>query len=106
MLLAQTYTYETTSAGASIVLLLIYAVVGIAVLAFQIWVLMKILGYDEATYTAAGQNRTLWMVLGIVALCGCATIIIDLIWFLAIKPKLDQAQSGGAYGGAPPPAYG
>ena len=100
-------TYETTSAGASAAVLIVYGVIALAIIGFQIWFITKILAYDEATYTAAGQNRQLWMILGIVGICCSLWWVIDLIWWFAIKPKLEQAPSGGAgYGGAPPPTYG
>ena len=98
-MLAQTYTTTSVDAGASIVVLLVELVFGLAWLGFQIWVLMQIMKPSEAEYTAAGQNRGLWVGLGVLGLC-CFGIIIDLIWFLAIKPKIEEARQGG-YGGAP-----
>jgi len=93
-------TYETTSSGLGIGILIVYAVVGLAILGFQIWFITKIMAFDEPTYTAAGQNRTLWIVLGVVGLCCSLWWVIDLIWWFAIKPKLEQAPGGM------PQAYG
>lgn len=99
-------TTTTVDTGVSVGILIAYVVVGIAVLAFQIWFIVQMMKPSEEQYTAAGQNRTLWIVLGILSLLclGCiGIIIVDAIWWFSIKPKIEQAGSG--YGTQPPPAY-
>jgi hypothetical protein len=94
-------TYETSgtdsaaAAGVSIVLLLIYLVVVLGLLAFHIYVLVDMLKHSDAAWQTSGQNKTLWIVLWVVAFC-CGGIIIDLIYWFAIRPKLV------AVGSAPP----
>jgi hypothetical protein len=103
-MLAQTFTTTSdtaASAGVSIVVLLVELVIGVALLALHIYTLVQILKYDDAQYTAANQNRGLWLALGIIGFC-CFGIVIDLIFLLAIRPKLQQATSYG-YGGPPQP---
>jgi hypothetical protein len=104
-MLAQTFTTtsDTASAGAGIVILLVELVIGVALLAFHIYTLVQILKYDDSQYTAANQNRGLWIALGIIGFC-CFGIVIDLIFLLAIRPKLQQASQYG-YGGPPQPGY-
>ena len=97
-------TYETSgdsaaAAGVGIVMLLIYLVVFVALLAFHIYVLVDMLKHSDAAWLAAAQNKTLWIVLWVVAFC-CGGIIIDLIYWFAIRPKLVAA--GSAPPGAPP----
>ena len=101
-------TSTEVSGGASAAILLVYAVVSIALLAFHIYVLVDILKHSDAAWAASGQNKTLWIVLWVVAFC-CGGIIIDLIYWFAIRPKLTAAGgAGGAgngytgYAGPPP----
>lgn len=93
---------QEASAGASAGILLVQIVLGLAWLGFQIWVITKIMGYSEGQYEAAGQNRTLWIALGALGIC-CLGPVIDLVWFLVIKPKLEQAPMAGGVAGFPPP---
>jgi len=92
---------DAAAAGVSVFLLIIYLVVMLAILAFHIYVLVDILKYSDAAWQASGQNKTLWIVLWVVAFC-CGGIIIDLIYWFAIRPKLLTASSGpGAPGSYP-----
>jgi lysylphosphatidylglycerol synthetase-like protein (DUF2156 family) len=92
---------DAASTGIGIGVLLVYLVVVFALLAFHIYVLVDILKYSDAVWQASGQNKTLWIVLWVVAFC-CGGIIIDLIYWFAIRPKLQTGQSGpGAGGGYP-----
>jgi NADH:ubiquinone oxidoreductase subunit 6 (subunit J) len=88
---------DAAASGVGIVFLLIYAVVVIALLVFHIMVLLDILKHSDAAWQASGQNKTLWIVLWVVAFC-CGGLIIDFIYWFAIKPKVTAAGSSG-YGG-------
>jgi hypothetical protein len=91
---------DAAAAGVSIILLLLYLVLVFGLLAFHIYVLVDMLKYSDATWAASGQNKTTWIVLWVVAFC-CGGIIIDLIYWFAIRPKLQSAGAGGAGGGYP-----
>ncbi len=79
--------------------LLIILVVAAVALALPIWAIVDAAGRPDGVWVAAGQNKTLWIVLIAVltVLCG-AGWIIALIYLLAIRPKLIAAQAGGGYG--------
>ncbi len=96
-LLAQV-TYETTSTGASVGVLIVYAVISLAYLAFYIWVLLQMLKPSDAAWQASGQNKGLWIGLWVFGLVCCGGLIIALIYLFAIKPKVEAAEPG-AYGG-------
>lgn len=83
---------DAASAGVGIVLVLVYLVVVVALLAFHIYVLVDILKHSDAAWQASGQNKSLWIGLWVVAFC-CGGLIIDLIYWFAIRPKL--VSSGG-----------
>ena len=67
-------------------------------LVLPIWAIVDAAGRPDAVWVAAGQNKTLWIVLIAVltVLCG-AGWIVALIYLLAIRPKLIAAQTGGGY---------
>ena len=94
--------------GASAGVLAVIAVVSLALLALHIYVLVDILKHSDAAWAASGQNKTLWIVLWVVAFC-CGGLIIDLIYWFAIRPKLTAAGGAGGAGGGytgyagPPP---
>lgn len=54
----------------------------------------------EEQFTAAGQSKTLWIILGVVGIF-CFGLIIGIVYLAAIRPKLERV--GGGYGG---PSYG
>jgi hypothetical protein len=83
---------DAAAAGVGIVLLLVYLVVVVALLAFHVYVLMDILKQGDAAWQASGQNKNLWIGLWVLAFC-CGGLIIDLIYWFAIRPKL--VASGG-----------
>ena len=98
------YTYTTTSsadAGVSAVALLIYSVVVLVLLGVNILVLVDVVRRSDQAFVASGQNKTLWIVLAIVGFfcCGLISLIIDGIYWFAIRPKVKQAEEGGGYGG-------
>ena len=107
-LLAQ-ITYETTSTGgdgAALVLSLIYGSIGIVALVWQIIVLVDLLKHSDTAWQVSGQSKGLWIGLWVFGLCCGPGVIIGLIYWFAIRPKLQQAASGGGYGasGGYPPA--
>ena len=79
---------DTAAAGAAVGVLIVFLVIGLAVLAFNIWVLMDILKRPDTAWTQAGQNKQLWLILWVVGLCGGFTTIVSLIYLFVIKPKL------------------
>ena len=97
-LLAQV-TYESNvDGGAAVGILIVYAVISIAFLAFYIWTLLQILKPSDAAWQASGQNKGLWIGLWVFGLVCCGGLIIALIYLFAIKPKVEAAEPG-AYGG-------
>ena len=93
---------DAAAAGASLVFSLIFLVIGIALLAFHIYVLVDLLKYSDGTWQVTGQNKTLWIVLWVLTLCCGFALILDLIYWFAIRPKLQAAGSGpGAPGSYP-----
>ncbi len=98
-----TYTTSTTDAGASAAILIVYADIGLVFLAVHIFVLMDILKHSDAAWAASGQQKGLWIGLWVLGFCS-GGLIIDLIYWFAIRPKLVAAEQGG--GGYPPPGPG
>jgi hypothetical protein len=101
--LGQTYTSTTSNGAYFNPISIIFWVVFLGV---AIWTVVDANKYSDATWKAAGQNKILWIALPLVlaVCCGCLTLIPVLIYFLSIKPKLDQANQG--YGGGYPPGGG
>jgi hypothetical protein len=89
-------------------LLLVYGIIVIAVLVLQILVIIDILKHSDAAWQVSGQNKTTWIVLWVVGWCCGFAVVIDLIYWFAIRPKLQAAAAGGGgYPGGPggyPPA--
>jgi hypothetical protein len=96
-------TSSDASAGLGLGLSLIILLFSLALLAFHIYVLVDMLKFDDAAWLAAGQNKVLWIVLWVIIGFFCCAPLIDLIYWLAIRPKLQAAGSGPP--GYPPPGY-
>jgi hypothetical protein len=79
-----------------------FLLLGLVALGVTIFALVDVLRRPEWAWRAAGQNRTLWLVLTIVALFfGLLGLIVDLIYLLSIRPKVAAAQNrGGPTGGS------
>ncbi|WP_084128219.1 DUF2516 family protein [Demequina sp. NBRC 110055] len=91
---------------------LILMVLSVAVFVGSVWGLIDALRYPDSSYQAAGkQSRMLWGILlgaatvvsflslgggGVLGLLGIAAIVIVLLYFVDVKPKLQQ------YGGRGP----
>ena len=65
--------------------------------ALAIWVAIDASGKPPWAFERAGQNKTLWIVLPLVGVffCGIVTIVVAIIWFASIRPKVVAAASGG-----------
>jgi hypothetical protein len=97
-LLAQSSSGDAAAAGISIIVLLISLIVSLGLLAFHIYVLVDLLKYSDGVWLAAGQNKTTWIVLWVVSWCCGLTLILDLVYWFAIRPKLLAANAGGTGG--------
>jgi Na+-transporting NADH:ubiquinone oxidoreductase subunit NqrE len=82
-----------------IIVVLALVLVGLS-LALPIWAIVDAAGRPDAVWTAAGQNKVLWIVLiaALTVTCG-AGWIVAIVYLAAIRPKLVAAQAGGGYGG-------
>jgi hypothetical protein len=81
---------DAAAAGVSIVVSLIGGLIGLAALVFHIYVLVDILKHSDAAWQSSGQSKGLWIALWVLAFC-CGGIIIDLIYWFAIRPKFVAA---------------
>ena len=72
--------------------LLIIAMVGIVGMAVPIWGIVDAAQRPDAAWEAAGQNKTLWIVLQAAGLvvCGVA-IVFSVIYFAVIRPQVQRA---------------
>ncbi|WP_159449603.1 DUF2516 family protein [Demequina sp. NBRC 110057] len=84
---------------------LILVALSVALFVAAVWGLIDALRYPESSYQAAGkQTRTLWAVLlgastlvsflllggGVMSLFGIASVVIVLLYFVDVRPKLQQ----------------
>ncbi len=91
MLLAQTVEYSASSS--SPIVSIISILVGLALLAVYIYVLMDILKHPDAAWQQSGQNKSLWIGLWVFGLFCCFSWIIALVYWFAIRPKLVNPQT-------------
>jgi hypothetical protein len=72
--------------------LVIIAVVLVSI-AVPLWALVDASGRPEAAFRAAGQNKTLWIVLSAVGLVvpGLGPVL-PVVYLLAIRPQVRAAQ--------------
>jgi hypothetical protein len=78
-------------------------IIGVLVLIFVIWALVDAATKPTWAWEAAGQNKTLIVVLLVVGIfCGIVGIVTGIVWFASIRPKVLAAAQGG---GAPPRDY-
>ncbi len=96
-----------------VVYLAIFALV-IAAIALALWAVIDAARRPDWQFEAAGQNKTLWIVLPAAgaAMCQLLGLVAALVYLLSIRKKLQAAlppQSGyGGYGGPvsmPPPGW-
>jgi len=82
-----------------------------AALVLVIWGIADAAGRPEWAWTAAGQNKTLWIVLQAVGLIFCLVgLVLAIVYLASIRPKVQAAQQGIAWGlsgasGAAPPGW-
>ena len=97
---------DAAAAGIGIIFSLIFGVIGLALLVWHIYIFIEMLKFSDAQWLGAGQNKTLWIVLWLLTLCCGFSLILDLIYWFAIRPKLQAAGTGygggGGYPGYPP----
>ncbi|HZM29951.1 MAG TPA: hypothetical protein VFB77_05645 [Acidimicrobiales bacterium] len=80
-----------------------YYIVGILITVFIIWALVDAATKPTWAWEAAGQNKTLIIVLLVVGIfCTIVGLVTGIVWFASIRPKVLAAAQGG---GAAPPAY-
>ena len=74
----------TTLLGAVVVL------IGLALLAFTVWVVVDILKHDNDEFMVIGQNRAIWLVLviGFTLACGPASVLFSAYYLVKIRPQL------------------
>jgi len=104
MIFGQTVDYsgaDAAGAGVGIAVLLIYLVVLVANYGFVIWSILDVRKHSDAAWQVSNQNKSLWQTLTVVALC-VGGWLIALIYVLAIRPKVIQAEQAGGAGGYPP----
>ena len=63
---------------------------GIAMLAVTIWGIVDAAQRPDYQWVAAGQNKTMWIVLMAVGalFCGIFGFVLALVYLLSIRPKL------------------
>lgn len=98
LLLADVSGADAAGAGIGIAVLLVILLASLAVLGWYIWILMDILKQPDYAWTAAQQNKQLWIILWVVGLCASVALIVGLIYQFAIRPKVKAAAEAGAGG--------
>lgn len=79
----------------------IASVVGLALLAFGIWVCVDASKYPDWAFERAGSKKSTWQIWPVVGgvCCGIPALIMGIIWFASKKAQVEAAATGGA---APP----
>jgi hypothetical protein len=81
---------EIFSPDALIVLLFLPVLA--ATLVLQVVVAVQIFSASDAAWAATGQSKPTWVVLWLAGWF-CFGIVIDLVWLLAIRPKMRRAEA-------------
>jgi hypothetical protein len=76
---------------------LVILLVLVGFIAVPVWAVIDALRASDAEWAAAGQQRTLWVLLvGLGALCGgIVGTILAIVYLLTVRPKLLAARSAG-----------
>lgn len=79
----------------------VWLISAVVLIGLGIWVLVDANGHPDWAWQRTGQNKMVWMIVPLVAafLCGIVTIVMTIVYFTSIKPKVVAAESSG--GGAP-----
>ena len=82
--------------GLGIAELLILLVLASSVL-LPVWGLIDAASHPEEAFTAAGHNKTLWIVLNVggLLLCGIG-LVLTIVYFAAVRPKVVVAGNATA----------
>lgn len=75
-----------------------FLLLSLVALAVSLWALIDAAMRPTWAWEAAGQNKTLWIVLNVAGLFVCG-LVIGLVYLLAIRPKVASGQTGGSGGG-------
>jgi hypothetical protein len=69
---------------------ILVVIIGLALLAFTIWVVLDILKHDNDEFMLIGQNRAIWLVLviGFTLACGPVSLLFSAYYLLKIRPQL------------------
>jgi hypothetical protein len=75
----------------------VYVISSVIWLALAIWVAVDANSHPDWAWQRAGQNKLVWIIVPIVGalLCGLVTLVMAIVYFASIKPKLAGAGSGG-----------
>jgi hypothetical protein len=74
---------------------LVIVAVPIVSVGVVLWGLIDAAVRPDPAWAAAGQNKTVWVVLQVVGLFFCAIgLILSLVYLLAIRPRVRAAQLG------------
>jgi hypothetical protein len=76
----------------------VYIIFGLVWLGLAIWVAVDANSHPDWAWQRAGQNKLVWIIVPIVGafICGLVTLVMTIIYFTSIKPKLVASSSGGA----------
>ena len=79
-------------------------IIGLVVFVFVLWALIDAATKPTWAWEAAGQNKTLWIVLFVVGLIctGLVGLVAAIIYLTSIRPKVLAAAEGGT---PPTPGY-
>jgi hypothetical protein len=62
---------------------------------FPIWGIVDAAGRPDSAWARADQNKTLWVALQAVGMLVCFGWILAVVYLVAIRPKVKQAQDLG-----------
>lgn len=82
------------SMGPSEFLIIILLVIPLG-LVFPIWGIVDAAGRPDSAWARAEQSKTLWIVLQAVGMLVCFGWILAVVYLVAIRPKVKQAQDFG-----------
>jgi hypothetical protein len=74
----------------AMILTVVAVLIGLAILAFTVWVVIDILGHPNDEFMVIGQNRAIWLVavIGFTLACGPVSLLVSAYYLLRIRPQL------------------